>query len=129
MAERGDGSGARYVAFLAQTLKPLIDARYRTLPRRDTTGLCGSSMGGLISLFGALSRPDVFGFAGVLSPSLWWADEAVFPWAEQLPAGTRVRVYLDTGDREGASLDEAAQTVALSPASMRRKSSMGSYSG
>lgn len=111
VAERGNGSGARYVGFLVDTLKPLIDARYRTLPGRATTGLCGSSMGGLISLFGALSRPDVFGFAGALSPSLWWADEAVFPWAEQLPAGPPVRVYLDTGDREGVSLDEAAQTV------------------
>jgi predicted alpha/beta superfamily hydrolase len=69
-------------------------------------------MGGLISLFGALSRPDVFGFAGVFSPSLWWADEAVFPWAEELPAGQHVRVYLDMGDREGTTLDVARETVA-----------------
>ncbi|HEX8832202.1 MAG TPA: alpha/beta hydrolase-fold protein, partial [Longimicrobium sp.] len=70
----GGGEGDAYVDFLAQTLKPLIDRRYRTRPDRLNTGVAGSSMGGLISLYAALKYPDVFGRAGIFSPSLWFSD-------------------------------------------------------
>jgi len=106
-----EGLGPRYAAFLADTLKPLVDARYRTLPDRWHTGLAGASMGGLISLYAALERPEVYGFAGVFSPSLWFADGAIFPWVEARPRGPAVRVWLDTGDREGDTLEQAAAAV------------------
>ncbi len=59
--EGGSGRGGDYVSHLAETIKPLVDARFRTLPQRETTGVAGSSMGGLISLFAFFARPDVFG--------------------------------------------------------------------
>jgi predicted alpha/beta superfamily hydrolase len=112
MPEMGaEGLGPRYAAFLADTLKPLVDARYRTLPDREHTGLAGASMGGLISLYAALERPEVYGFAGVFSPSLWPARGAVIPWVEARPRGPAVRVWLDLGDREGDTLDQAAAGV------------------
>ena len=106
-----EGRGARYAAFLAETLKPLVDARYRTLPDRAHTGLAGASLGGLVSLHAALERPDVWGFAGVFSPSLWVGDGAIFPWAAARPPGPAVRLWLDTGDREGDNLDQAEAGV------------------
>ncbi len=63
--------GPRYLAFIAETLKPYIDTHYRTLPDKANTGLAGSSMGGLITLYGGLAYPDVFGTLGVFSPSIW----------------------------------------------------------
>ena len=63
--------GPLYLAFIAETLKPYIDAHYRTLPDKTNTGLAGSSMGGLISLYGGLAYSDVFGTLGVFSPSIW----------------------------------------------------------
>ena len=57
-------------------------------------------MGGLISLYGFLRRPDVFGFAGVMSPSLWIARGAIFNDVQQLPSWDG-RLYLDTGTGEG----------------------------
>ncbi|HEU5393809.1 MAG TPA: alpha/beta hydrolase-fold protein, partial [Candidatus Methylomirabilis sp.] len=83
------------------TVKPLVDRRYPTIPGRETTAVVGSSMGGLISLYAFLRRPDVFGVAGILSPSLWFADRAIFSVLEAAP---RVpgRIYLDIGRREGA---------------------------
>ena len=57
--EGGPGRGGDYVSHLAGTIKPLVDARFRTLPQRETTGVAGSSMGGLISLFAFFARPDV----------------------------------------------------------------------
>jgi predicted alpha/beta superfamily hydrolase len=95
------GRGDRYVAFVANTVKPLIDRDFRTLPEREHTGILGSSMGGLISLYAYFCRPEIFGFAGVMSPSLWFAQEAIFPYVQQAPFKPG-RVYLDAGTHEGS---------------------------
>jgi predicted alpha/beta superfamily hydrolase len=96
----GGGRGNEYVTFLIDTLKPRIDAEFRTRRERAHTGIMGSSMGGLISLFAFLRRPDVFGFAGVMSPSLWFARGAIFGVAESVSRWDG-RLYMDTGTLEG----------------------------
>ncbi|GGG74714.1 phosphonate ABC transporter ATP-binding protein [Parapedobacter pyrenivorans] len=63
--------GPQYIDFIVKTLKPHIDSQYRTLPDQTHTGLAGSSMGGLITFYGGLAYPDVFGTIGVFSPSIW----------------------------------------------------------
>jgi predicted alpha/beta superfamily hydrolase len=65
----GKGEGDEYVDFLVKTLKPFIDSHYRTLTSADNTIIAGSSMGGLIAYYAALRYPDVFGNAGIFSPS------------------------------------------------------------
>lgn len=96
----GPGRGEEYVTYMAETIKPLVDTRFRTIPDRGTTCVAGSSMGGLISLFAFLARPDVFGATAAMSPSLWYAGRAIFGVVESAPfqAG---RIYLDVGRREG----------------------------
>ena len=96
----GGGAGDHYLAFLTGTVKPLVDARFHTLPARETTGIAGSSLGGLISLYAFFRFPAVFGFVGALSPSLWFGNEAIFEVVAQFPR-TDGRVYLDIGLREG----------------------------
>lgn len=98
-ARGAGGHGAAYVEFLADTVKPLIDRDFRTLPGREHTGVLGSSMGGLISMFAFFHRPDVFGFAGVMSPSLWFAQESMFPYVQRQPF-VPGRLYLDAGTAE-----------------------------
>lgn len=56
-----------YLKFIVDELKPRIDRKYRTDPRRSATFVMGSSMGGLISLYAATEYPAVFGGAGCLS--------------------------------------------------------------
>lgn len=97
----GEGRGDLYLDFLINTVKPLIDERYLTLPDREHTGIAGSSLGGLISLYAFFRHPRVFGFAGVLSPSLWLGDGAIFSFIERAPFSPG-KLYLDVGDREGA---------------------------
>ena len=99
-AEKGGGRGDAYLEFLVDTLKPLVDAEFRTLPGRGSTGILGSSMGGLISLYGFFRHPGTFGFAGAMSPSLWFASGAVFDFVREVqpPEG---RIYLDVGSHEG----------------------------
>jgi predicted alpha/beta superfamily hydrolase len=96
----GGGKGELYLRFLTETVKPLIDADFRTLPDRAHTGIAGSSMGGLISLYAFFRYRHIFGFAGVMSAALWFANRAVLDWVERQPfAGGRI--YIDVGMREG----------------------------
>jgi predicted alpha/beta superfamily hydrolase len=87
-----------YVKFLAEELKPLIDATYRTLPGREHTFLMGSSMGGLISLYALSERPQTFGGAACLSTH-WPAggDLLVDGMGAALPAAGAHRLYFDFG--------------------------------
>ena len=62
--------GDEYVAFIADTVKPIIDRDFRTRPEREATGVAGSSLGGLISLYAYFRRPEVFGLAGRFQPGV-----------------------------------------------------------
>ena len=96
----GGGNGDRYLDYVIETVKPLVDERFRTIPDRAHTGIAGSSLGGLISLYAYLQRPDVFGFTAALSPALWFANGAILRLAEQAPHAAG-RIYFDVGLREG----------------------------
>ena len=97
----GGGMGDAYVNFLLHTVKPLIDIHYRTLPDVAHTGIVGSSLGALISLYAFFRAPRSFGFAGIMSPALWFAEGAIFRQVENAPY-VGGRLYLDVGMREGA---------------------------
>ncbi len=102
-AELVDAQGELYVNFLADTLKPIIDRDFRTLPGREHTGIAGSSLGGLISLYAFFRRADVFGLAGVFSPALRWGKEGIFPFVQQA-AFAPGKIYMDVGAAEGTGL-------------------------
>jgi predicted alpha/beta superfamily hydrolase len=73
----GGGEGDLYMQFIVETVKEFIDNTYRTLPFRETTGIAGSSMGGLISLYAGLKYGQYFGKVGVLSPALWFNPQVI----------------------------------------------------
>src|SRR4051812_9984817 len=97
----GGGRGDDYGRMLIEELKPLIDSRYRTLVDVTNTPIGGSSLGGLLSLHLALRRPDVFGRAAVMSPSVWWDKRVIIREVEAIGDGPRARIWLDIGGREG----------------------------
>jgi predicted alpha/beta superfamily hydrolase len=103
----GGGKGDQYVDWLIETVKPMIDARYNTAPDRAHTGIAGSSMGGLISLYAFFRNPEVFGFAGVLSPSLWLTERKMLSFVDNAPFSPG-KLYLDVGDLEGEEHVEKA---------------------
>lgn len=96
----GGGRGGQYLAFLAHSLKPQIDRDFRTMSDRMHTGIMGSSMGGLISLYAFFQHHDTFGFAGVMSPSLWFAHDAIMRYVQEKAVYHHGRIYLDAGTRE-----------------------------
>lgn len=93
------GGGDAYLGYVVGHVKPLVDASFPTRRERDGTGVIGSSMGGLISLYALAAYPDVFGLAGVMSPSLHWSDHRML---KVVDAGLvpRARIHLDAGGRE-----------------------------
>lgn len=98
--KQGGGCGDEYLDFLLTTVKPRVDADFRTRPDRASTGVAGSSMGALISLYAFFRRPESFGFAGVMSPALWFARGAIFTYLAAAPS-PRGRIHLDVGTAEG----------------------------
>ena len=96
----GGGLGDRYLDWLEQQVMPMIDSRYRTIREPQGKGIVGSSLGGLISLYAFFRQPSRYGFVGVMSPALWFADGDIFRFVES--AGhVRGRIYLDVGMKEG----------------------------
>jgi predicted alpha/beta superfamily hydrolase len=100
--KHGPAKGDPYLDFIIETLKPIIDADFRTNTAADQTGIVGSSMGGLISLYAFVKRPDVFGLTGVMSPALWYGQRKIFEFLEQ-QQGARGRIYVDVGTKEGSA--------------------------
>ncbi len=96
----GGGLGDAYLDWIEQAVKPMVDARYRTVAGPEGTGIAGSSLGGLISLYAFFRAPARYGFVGALSPALWFADGEIFRFVEPAPY-VRGRIYLDVGTREG----------------------------
>ncbi|HEY1014923.1 MAG TPA: alpha/beta hydrolase-fold protein [Herpetosiphonaceae bacterium] len=96
----GAARGDSYVRFILETLKPLVDRDFRTRPEREATGIMGSSMGGLISLYAFFAYPEAFGMVAALSPSLWFAQRAMLAYAAAAPY-VPGSIYLDVGSEEG----------------------------
>ncbi len=99
----GGGEGEAYVNFLVETLKPYIDSSYRTRPEREYTGIMGSSLGGLISMYAVINRQDIFSKAGIFSPSFWFTEE-VYRLVEELGKQEDLRIYLIGGVTESSSM-------------------------
>jgi predicted alpha/beta superfamily hydrolase len=97
---KSGGKAGEYVRMLVEELKPLIDERFRTLPDAANTGIGGSSLGGLVSLHAALTRPDVFGRIAAMSPSVWWGDRHILKTVDAYD-GPPLRMWADIGGREG----------------------------
>jgi predicted alpha/beta superfamily hydrolase len=90
-----------YGRFLVHELKPFIDQTYRTRPDKDSTGLGGSSLGGLASLILSLWFPNTFTRIAALSPSIWWDDFVIYRIVEEIDEAPRSsKIWLDTGTHE-----------------------------
>ena len=97
------GEGKKYGEFIVKTLKPYVDATYRTLPNREHTGLIGSSMGGLISHYVAMEYQNVFSKVGVLSPSFWFSNEAFSHTTSKGKRGD-MKYFTIAGQGEGSEM-------------------------
>jgi len=100
-AQGRGGDADAYGKLIVNDLKPYIDSHFRTLPDAAHTGLGGSSLGGLVSLYLGLKHPEVFGKIACLSSSAWWDNGMIIKDVQALPKKTPTRIWLDIGTAEG----------------------------
>lgn len=106
------GKGNLYLKFLVNTLKPFIDSTYRTKPQAKNTALIGSSMGGLISFYGGVKYPKVFGKIGVFSPSFWFSSKDLKAFLNQAHHDLQQsKFYFVAGAHEGDCMPEEIAKV------------------
>jgi enterochelin esterase-like enzyme len=97
----GGGSASRYAKFLLEEVRPFLQGQYRMLEGAENTGIGGSSLGGLVSLYLGLRKPRIFGKIAALSPSVWWNERVILRFAAAAPVRPLPRIWLDIGTREG----------------------------
>jgi predicted alpha/beta superfamily hydrolase len=106
-----NAKGKYYPEFLRREVMPLIEERYSVLRGPDNTGLGGSSLGGLITLYTQLAAPGVFGRALIESPSLFVANRKILDQSRRCRDWPE-RTYLGMGTREVGDAEKDAKVVA-----------------
>lgn len=112
-AQLGGGSAEAYGRFLVQELKPLVDKTFRTRTDAPSTGLVGSSLGGLVSMYLGLTHPEAFRRLGVMSPSVFWAHRDIVTRVKALKKKPASRIWVDIGTDESHGSQETVEDAAL----------------
>ncbi len=108
--EEGGGEGDAFLQDLITYIKPFVEAEYRTRPDPESTGIAGSSMGGLLALYAGLQYGEVFGRVGVLSPAVWFNPEVLHLAAGH--EGYKSRFYVAGSQTESEEMGEHVQQIA-----------------
>jgi predicted alpha/beta superfamily hydrolase len=112
-ADLGGGNAQAYGRFLVEELKPLVDGTFRTRPGARDTGLVGSSLGGLVTMYLGVTHADTFGRLGVLSPSVFWGNRDIVSRVRGLPKKLPLRIWLDIGTEEWRASQETVEDTRL----------------
>lgn len=89
---------------------PFMHERYRIARGPENTGLGGSSLGAIISLYTSMNRPGVFGRLLLESPSLFISNRQFLKSSRafrQWPA----RIFMAMGTREAGSEERDQEVV------------------
>ena len=101
-----------YKNLIINSIKPYIDANYRTKPQAEFTGIAGSSLGGLVSSWIAWNNPTVFGMAGNVSPSYWYESTAFYNTLMAYSGGKKpIKEWHYAGSSEGSNMATYATNV------------------
>jgi predicted alpha/beta superfamily hydrolase len=102
--------GKRYPDFLLREVIPFVAERYRIARGPENTGLGGSSLGALISLYTVIDHPGIFGRLLLESPSLFVSNHRILRYSlyfRQWPE----KIFLAIGTRESGREDKDDQVV------------------
>jgi len=102
--------GNRYPNFLMKEVMPFVARNYRVAPGPENTGLGGSSLGALISLYTVAVHPGWFGRLLIESPSLWASNRQMIKDSRTIKQWPE-RIFLGTGTAEAGSEDRNRSVV------------------
>jgi len=110
--EQGGGKLDAMLTWTGETLLPMLRGQLDLVSGPLGAVIGGSSMGGLASIHAHFSRPDLFGGALIMSPSLWFGKDQVLEYLFARPTPNPSRIYFDWGTREGKGMSEPARIMA-----------------
>ena len=102
--------GSRYPSFLMKEVMPFVARNYRVATGPENTGLGGSSLGALISLYTAAVRPGVIGRLLLESPSLWASNRQLIRESRKIRVWPE-RVFMAIGTAEAGRKDRDQSAV------------------
>jgi enterochelin esterase-like enzyme len=102
--------GKHYPDFLIKEVMPFVEQSYRVATRPEDTGLGGSSLGALISLYTAIERPGIFGRLLLESPSLWASNRQLIKESRSVRIWPE-RIFLAAGTAEAGSVERNRTVV------------------
>jgi len=102
--------GHRYPNFLIREVMPFVARNYRVAAGPENTGLGGSSLGALISLYTAAVRPGVIGRLLLESPSLWASNRQLIKDSRQIRVWPE-RIFMAIGTAEAGRKDRDQSVV------------------
>lgn len=105
------GNAAAYGRLLVEDLMPFLAGQFRLRGGAANTGLGGSSLGGLVSLYLGLEHPSAFGKIAVMSPSLWWDKRWMLNRLRSLEHKLPLKIWLDVGTSESGDPSSSARHV------------------
>jgi predicted alpha/beta superfamily hydrolase len=111
MARKAGGRADAYGRMMVEELKPFIDHTYRTHRDAAHTGLGGSSLGGLVSMYLGLKYSGVFWRLAIFSPSVWWDNRFIIRRVRALSFKPPLRIWLSMGTAEGPEGVDAARRL------------------
>ena len=98
----GGGGADRYGLMLTREIKPFVESQFRILSGAANTGIAGSSLGGLLTIYLGLKYRQIFGRIAALSPSVWWNQRWIVNYVARARVDPRPRMWLDAGTQESA---------------------------
>jgi len=102
--------GRRYPDFLLHEVMPFLYERYRIARGPENTGLGGSSLGAVISLYTAMDRPGMFGRLLLESASLFVSNRRLLKYSHYFRQWPE-RIFMAIGTREAGREDKDQQVV------------------
>lgn len=97
------GTGAKTMEWMVNELKPMIDVKYRTWSHREATGIGGSSMGGLMSLYAVIRYNHVFSKAACVSSAISFCGKELRAAIAETSFNPDTKVFLSWGSLEAGS--------------------------
>lgn len=102
--------GKRYPEFLLNEVMPFLYLRYRIARGPENTGLGGSSLGAIVSLYTVIDRPGIFGRLLLESPSLFVCNRRMLKYSHAFRQWPE-RIFLAMGTKEAGREDKDKQVV------------------
>lgn len=111
-SQYGGGQGHLYMDFIVETLKPYIDANFRTLPQAPYTAMIGSSLGALISTYGQVKFATTFSKVGSFSPAYWFNLNELNEFIQNTNQSlAQSRYYFVAGQNESSTMVQNITTI------------------